>query len=52
MRFNLRSATIFRCYVPLAEEIGEGDVLEETVDDGLSLESGGGLLDLSDHVVW
>lgn len=34
---------------PLSEEVREGDVLEKTVDDGLRLEGGGGLLDLGDH---
>ena len=36
-------------HAPLSEVVGEGDVLEETVDDGLSLESGSRLLNLSNH---
>ena len=36
-------------YAPLAEIIGERDVLEKAANDGLSLEGRGGLLDDGDH---
>ena len=36
-------------YAPLAEIIGERDVLEKAVNDGLGLEGGGRLLDDGDH---
>ena len=35
--------------VPLAEVVGQGDILEEAVDDGGGLEGGGGLLDDGNH---
>lgn len=35
--------------LPLTEVLGEGDLLKETADDGVSLEGGGGALNEGDH---
>ena len=36
--------------LPLAEVVGERDLLEEAADDGLRCEGGRGLLDGGDHI--
>lgn len=36
--------------LPLTEEVGQLDVLEEAIDDGGGLEGGCGLLNSSNHV--
>ena len=36
-------------YTPLAEVVGQGDILEEAFDNSGGLEGGGGLLDDGNH---